>query len=90
MFLAIENGCIGSSEPNIRYELTSSAKDAAFHDPTQISDQALAFSSAVHICDIIRKPFHKHNCGKQDLNLHEVTLTRPSTFLRFFTQVQAT
>jgi hypothetical protein len=49
VFLAIEYGRIGSSEPNIRYELASSAKDAASHDPTQISAQALAFWSAVHI-----------------------------------------
>ena len=48
MFLTIDNGRIGSSEPSIRYKLVSSAKDAAFHDPTQISDKALAFWSAVH------------------------------------------
>jgi hypothetical protein len=48
VFLTIDNGRIGSSEPSIRYKLVSSAKDAAFHDPTQISDKALAFWSAVH------------------------------------------
>jgi len=35
--LAIDNGRIDSSEPTIRYKLASSAKDAASHDPTQIS-----------------------------------------------------
>ncbi len=50
MFLTINNGRIGSSEPNIRYTLASSAKDAASHDPTQIfPHQTLAYSSAVHI-----------------------------------------
>jgi hypothetical protein len=48
VLLAIDNGRIDSSEPNIRYKLASSAKDAASHDPTQISAQALAFWSAVH------------------------------------------
>jgi hypothetical protein len=48
VLLAIDNGRVDSSEPNIRYKLASSAKDAAFHDPTQISDKALAFWNAVH------------------------------------------
>jgi hypothetical protein len=43
VFLAIANGRIDSSESNIRYKLASSAKDAASHDPTQISAQPLAF-----------------------------------------------
>ncbi|GAG50850.1 unnamed protein product, partial [marine sediment metagenome] len=37
------------SEPSIYYRLTSSAKDAPFHGPTQTClTQALAFSTAVH------------------------------------------
>jgi hypothetical protein len=35
VFLAKSNGRIDSSEPNIRYKLASSAKDAALHGPTR-------------------------------------------------------
>ena len=30
------------------------------------------------LAKIIRKSFRKAECGKQDLNLHEITPTRPS------------
>jgi hemolysin III len=49
VLLAIGNGRIDSSEPNIRYKWTSSAKDAASSDLTQDpSAQPLAFPAAVH------------------------------------------
>jgi len=37
VFLAIGNGCTGSSEPNIRYQLASFVKDAASPSPPQTS-----------------------------------------------------